>query len=249
MSETNETGDRGLLEKVAVGVMLLLAGFGAWRIQSGPGLIVDATELEAFPESLGIWRSAEIPIEPAVESALGADLNLQRIYETATGDFVWLYIGYYGTEAGGRPAHTPRGCYPGAGWGIEEARVLSLRDGSGLRVNEYRIEREGETRLVLFWYRSHRSRGLLGGMDQNLDRLAGRLLSGRADGALIRVSAPVDERGLDEDTVRAQLMAFAGRVDAALDGKWPKETVAGGTPSTAALSRRNTAFGGNFAHL
>ena len=139
---------------------------------------------------------------------------------------MWLYIGYYGTEAGGRPAHTPRGCYPGAGWGIAATRVLDVPGAPGLRVNEYRVERDGQTRLVHFWYRSHRSRSLLGGLDQNLDRLVGRLTEGRADGALVRVSAPLD-RGMDEVDLRARLLGFAAGVDGQLGAHWPVEQPAG----------------------
>lgn len=217
--------DRSAFEKIFVLAMLLLAGVGAWRIQTGPRLVVDASRLEAFPERIGIWGSAEVPLEPAIEEALGADLNLQRIYRAPTGDFVWLYIGYYGTEAGGRPAHTPRGCYPGAGWAIEESRVIDVRDGTGLRVNEYLIEREGDRRLVHFWYRSHRRSGILGGLDQNFDRLIGRLWTGRGDGALVRVSAPVVEGA--PEAVRSRLLAFASQVDSQLGDYWPEESLDG----------------------
>ena len=213
------------LEHALVWALLILAGLAAWRLQAQPALAPDTGPLEAFPVRLGVWRSDDVPLEPAVESALGADLNLQRIYRIPTGDFVWLYIGYYGTEAGGRPAHTPRGCYPGAGWAIEETQVLDVKDGKGLRINEYLIEQDGQRRLVHFWYRSHRTASLLGGLDQNFDRLLGRLLSGRADGALVRVSAPV-ETGASEQT-RARLLAFASQVNAELGAHWPLETTAG----------------------
>lgn len=213
------------LEQVGVWALLIIAGLAAWRLQALPELSPDTAPLEAFPVRLGVWRSDDVPLEPAVESALGADLNLQRIYRMPTGDFVWLYIGYYGTEAGGRPAHTPRGCYPGAGWAIEETHILDGKDGHGLRINEYLIEQDGQRRLVHFWYRSHRAPSLLGGLDQNLDRLLGRLASGRADGALVRVSAPLD--GGDREIARARLLGFARQVNAELGDHWPREFVAG----------------------
>jgi EpsI family protein len=168
-----------------------------------------------------------------VEDELRADINLQRLYVHPTGNAVWLYVGYYGTARGGRPEHTPRGCYTGAGWGIESSRRLEVDPNGVLRVNEYVVERDGERQLVHFWYRSHRKTGLLGGMDQNLDRLVGRLLEGRADGALIRLSTPLAAG--DEVAARGRLLAFAATLDPLLAARWPDETPAlAEAPRTAA---------------
>ena len=49
----------------------------------------------------------------------------------AEADPIWVYIGYYGTERGGRPEHVPRGCFTGAGWDIASARVIGAEDGYG----------------------------------------------------------------------------------------------------------------------
>ena len=63
--------------------------------------------------------------------------------------------------------------------------------------------------------------GILGGFDQNVDRLLGRLLDGRADGALVRVSTPITH----DDTVaaRRRLLAFASLIDPILGDYWPSE--------------------------
>jgi len=141
-------------------------------------------------------------------------------------------VGYYGTQRGGRPEHTPRGCYTGAGWSIAQGRTLDVDPRTGLRVNEFLVEREGERRLVHFWFRSHRRTGMLGGLDQNLDRLWGRLLDGRADGALVRLSAPVV--GDDLVSTRGRLLAFATRLDPLLAERWPTESPSGELRSLAA---------------
>ena len=203
-----------------LGAALLAVGALAWALQLRPALAVDARELRGFPLALGGWSGAEIPLEAAVERELDAEVNLQRRYRRRGGEIAWLYVGYYGTERGGRPEHTPRGCYTGAGWHIEAQRALAPA-GSSPAVNEFRVSRDGESMLVHFWYRSHRRSGMLGGLDQNLDRLLGRLLDGRADGALVRVSAPL--RGDDEIAVRSQLTAFALEVERELGARWPHE--------------------------
>jgi EpsI family protein len=200
---------------------LVAVGAAAWWLQTRPSLEVDASALAALPRELGRWRSVDLPMEAAVESVLEADFNLQRAYYHLRGDPVWLYVGYYGTARGGRPEHSPRGCYTGAGWNIESSRKLQVAPGSKLRVNEYRVARGGERRLVHFWFRSHRRTGLLGGLDQNLDRLVGRLSQGRADGALVRVSTPL--QGDELAPARSRLLSFAAELDPLLAKHWPSE--------------------------
>ena len=60
---------------------------------------------------------------------------------------------------------------------------------------------------------------MLGGLDQNLDRLLGRLLEGRADGAFVRISTPLD----DEVLARGRLLSFAARLDPLFAERWPVE--------------------------
>lgn len=222
------------LERLGTALLCaLLVGVGAlaWWIQLQPPLRVDASQLGTLPKQIGAWASRDVPLETAVEAELRADMNLQRLYVHPTGAAVWVYIGYYGTARGGRPEHTPRGCYTGAGWGIESTRRLDVDPQSALRVNEYVVEREGERQLVHFWFRSHRRTGLVGGLDQNLDRLLGRLLDGRADGALIRLSTAIEPG--EEVAARGRLLAFAAALDPLLAARWPSEST-GEAPSSNA---------------
>ena len=202
---------------------LLAVGAYAWSLQLRPAFDIDASALATLPMRIEVYYGEEIPLEATVESVLRADFNLQRAYYGA-GSLVWLYVGYYGTARGGRPEHTPRGCYTGAGWGIESARTLRVAPNEKLRVNEYVVERDGERRLVHFWYRSARRTGMLGGWDQNVDRFVGRLTDGRADGALIRISTPLD--GADEVSARGRLLGFASMVDPLIAERWPTESEA-----------------------
>ena len=204
-------------------VLLAVGGF-AWSLQVQPSLEIDASALETLPTKIDVYEGRAIPLEETVESVLRADFNLQRAYSGA-GSLVWLYVGYYGTTRGGRPEHTPRGCYTGAGWGIESARTLRVDPGGDLQVNEYLVEQNGERRLVHFWYRSAQRTGMLGGWDQNIDHFVGRLIRGRADGALVRISTPLS--GDDEIGARGRLLGFASALDPMLAERWPTEAEAG----------------------
>jgi EpsI family protein len=211
---------------ILLALALLGAGALAWSLQLRPSLEVDVRPLAELPTRVGGWRAVEdVPMEPAIESELAADLNLHRVYIGPAREPIWLYVGYYGTERGGRPQHTPRGCYPSQGWAIASDRVLAVTPGADLRVNEYLIERSGERQLVHFWYRSYTRTGMLGGLDQNLDRIVGRLAHGRADGALIRLSTPIGAAG--EVEARGRLIAFASELDPMFGAHWPTESPRG----------------------
>jgi len=204
-------------------LVLLFAGVGAlsWRLELRPSLQVDATPLASLPRRLGEWEAVDVPLEPDVESILRADANLQRIYVDPKGTRISLYVGYYGTDRGGRPEHTPAVCYRSQGFEVDDRGVLEVS--ASLRVHEYRVEQGTTRHLVHFWFRSYRRSGLVGELDQTFDRLVGRLVSGRADGSLIRISVPL-HGGEDEAVVRERLLAFAAAVDAQLSAHWPTES-------------------------
>ncbi len=209
-----------------LGAAVLVVGVLAWWLQTRPALVVDPSPLATLPRDVGSWRSVDLPLDSAVESILRADFNLQRAYlpdpvAEPGGTPVWLYVGYYGTERGGRPEHTPRGCYTGAGWDIESARVVDAGNGSERRINEYLVEQADQRQLVHFWYRSSRRSGMVGGVDQRLDQILGRLSDGRADGALIRLSTVLDPGG--ESEARARLLALGNQLDHQLAQYWPIE--------------------------
>jgi EpsI family protein len=202
--------------------LTLLVGAAVWWLELRPALRVDASRLGALPLEIGAWRGEGIPLEATVERILRADFNLQRAYlRPGQPEPVWLYVGYYGTERGGRPEHTPHQCYPSAGWQIESERVLEQ---GPLRGNEWVVAQDGERQLVLFWYQSARRAGMRDNLELSADHLAGRLREGRADGALVRLSTPLHP---DEAAARERLVEFARALDPLLAERWPNEFPAG----------------------
>jgi len=88
------------------------------------------------------------------------------------------------------------------------------------------VAHDGRRELVLYWYRSHRRGGLLDELDLSLDKLASRLSSGRADGALIRTS--IELQGEDDAASRSRLLAFSAALDQAVAAHWPREEAPAG---------------------
>lgn len=226
---------RGRIGEFALVGLFLLVGALAWYLRLGPALRVDPAPLAALPHQLGPWQGADLSLDSGVEAILRADFNLQRAYVHPLGDTVWLYVGYYGTDRGGTPEHTPAVCYRSQGWEIEERRTLDVAPERGLRVNEYLVEKDGRRDLVHFWFRSHRRTGILGTPDRTLDHLIGRMFDRRADGSLVRISGIVDDG--DVPAARSRLIAFAVRLDQELDSHWPNEI-----PTDAAAARDGARF-------
>ncbi len=230
------------LERGSIAVLVpLLIAFGAlsWFLQQREPLAVQANTLAGLPLEIAGWRGRDIAMDSGVEQMLAADFNLQRVYVGPFGDFVWLYVGYYGTERGGRPEHTPWVCYPSNGWTIVRHGVVdevARTPDDIVRANELVVEKAGERRLVHFWYQSHRRTGMLGGFDQAVERFVSRIRSGRADGSLVRLSTPIAS-GEDEGIARARLRALARELLEPLQEHWPRETVETAAPGKVAVSR------------
>ena len=113
-------------QSLAVGVALVLVGVLAWLFYLREPPRVDASSLGGLPMELGAWNGQEIPLTDKVSQMLEADVNIQRAYLHDIGGFVWFYFGYYGTERGGEPVHTPPYCYKSQGWTILESNVVPL---------------------------------------------------------------------------------------------------------------------------
>jgi len=212
-----------------IAILVVIGGLGWWLSLRTP-LELDPKRIETFPVELSAWRGVDIPISESVERMLRADSQIQRNYTNEKGELVWLYIGYYGTERGGRPEHTPWVCYPSAGWEIESAKALRLDASDGLgdaKMNELVVGQAGHKRLVHFWYATHRSTGVASESALTLDHLVGRFsLSGRADGALVRLSTPIGESGIEE--ARQRLDDFAEDLVPVLRSVWPAVSKASG---------------------
>jgi EpsI family protein len=209
----------------AIMAILVVAGCAVWWLHFRVPIELDPSSIDRISLSLNRWRGEEIPLSDGVEKMLRADSQIQRRYENPDSDLVWLYVGYYGTVRGGRPEHTPWVCYPSAGWVILSAIEMPPGSASseklGGRLNELVVELSGSRRLVHFWYQTHRTRNIATETGLTIDHVLGRLSpGGRADGALVRLSTPLDQTGIEP--ARRRLRDFAVALAPNLDENWPR---------------------------
>jgi EpsI family protein len=180
--------------------LVLTLGPAALASRRGEVRVTDQ-RLDSLPRQLGPWSGEDHRFDDKVYKALNADANLLRMY-TGGGADLWLYIGYYGTEKGGRTGHLPRHCYPGSGWEIERMgrETVAGPGGDPRHVNTILVRRGEERRLALYWIHAGGDRVLDSGWRMNVTRLFRRIAENRDDGAFVRISGPVGAGGVAEAT-------------------------------------------------
>lgn len=198
--------------------LLLLVGAVSWGLTLRSVDEADPSRFASLPETLNGWRSIDLEIDESVSDMLAADHNVQRAYLHPHRYVVYVYVGYYGTRRGGTPEHTPDVCYPAQGWTIVEATDRSIGGAEGFDVREFLVEKDGERRLVHYWYRTSLRTGMTSIPRLRLAHFWGRLTRNRGDGALVRLSTPV-EHG-DIEGARARLQGLDLALEDALEDVW-----------------------------
>jgi len=206
---------------VAIGLMLL-TGIASWWLLLRPAVEHDAAVFEALPTELNGWRSVDLAIDQAVSDMLAADHNVQRAYLHPLGYQIFVYVGYYGTERGGTPEHTPDICYPAQGWQIVESMIQRAGGQDGFDLREFVVEQAGERRLVHYWYRTGSQSGLTSVVGLRLRHVVDRMTENRGDGALVRLSTSLGSS--DIVSARTRLFSMDRVIEKALAGLWPNDS-------------------------
>ncbi len=177
------------------------------------------TALSRLPMQLGDWQAVNVPLDESIVKAAGVDDYVSRSYLQNDGAPVLLYVGYYRSQRTGDTIHSPKNCLPGAGWQPVESNSLALRnrDGHGVQVNRYVIQKKMDRQLVLYWYQSH-GRVIASEYSAKIYLVADAIRWNRTDGALVRVTTPVIQSP-EESQRRA--VAFAQELLPALDRLLP----------------------------
>lgn len=207
------------------GIVLVAALVLILSLEVGSNVIVVEKRLDQFPRTIGKYKSFDISMESNVIKVLNTDAYIFRNYVSPEGEVVNLYIGYYGTQKGGRSDHTPQGCYPGAGWAIVREEKVELAMGSGhtshrVVLNRLDVSNAGMNEIVYHWYQTNRDKIIASGIQLNLNRFMSRLMYNRNDGAFIRVS--IDVYG-DPGQSKERVEHFIRAIYPLIIEYWPRE--------------------------
>ena len=139
---------------VAGSIALVSLGPAAPRVLREP--------LDSLPKTLGSWQGQNWSFSDKVNTRLQADDAVLRFYSDREGNGIWVYVAYWGKQTAGRAPHSPRLCYPGAGWVpvMQDTPTIALNEGShrSITVNRMLFQKGNvNTReLVLYWYQTGR---------------------------------------------------------------------------------------------
>jgi EpsI family protein len=161
------------------------------------GIAVDQTTvllhpLRTLPLRLEGWEGETDYFDPGIVVQLGAADYILRRYRDPSGNSLWIYAGYWGSQqiADSR-VHSPAVCLPGAGWVILNANIMPIRlSGRTVTVNRNVIQKEDQTQLVLYWYQIH-GRIVARELQASAFLAWTALTQRRSDEALVRVNAPL----------------------------------------------------------
>lgn len=159
------------------------------------------------PYDFGSWRGKDIEFNP-LYGGDPADTSLLRVYEDPLGGQVIVYVGFHRDLPSGLDEHTPRLCYPSQGWTILSSGTQSLGPPGRpwFEAREMVVGEGGQRRVVTWWYQTgHRI------FDKRIRHVYELMLkamwTGRTDGVLARLEAPIGPGG--ESAARQRIARFA----------------------------------------
>lgn len=182
--------------RLLVAACCMAAVGGYLRIGASTDAVLPAAQLTSLPVQIGEWRSVQdLRLDPPSEKTLQADSYVLRTY-TRGASPVTLFVAYYGSQRSGHTIHSPLNCLPGTGWEWTDRRRETLRAAPGreLEVNRNLATRNRQQILVYYWYQS-RGRVVASDYRNKLLLMRDALTMRRSDGALVRVTVPVDRNG------------------------------------------------------
>ena len=216
------------MKKINFGVSLVLI-FATFiivqKMPTGTDVVVSKKNLDKLPYTIGGMQGVDIPLKMEILKELDTDVYIFRNYVSKDGKVINVYIGYYGTQKGGRSNHNPEGCYPGGGWSIlQEGKSNIAIEHSGVRneivLNTLLVKQSDEKQLVYHWYQSEGNKVVVNGIQQNIHRFKSRLLYNRDDGAFIRVSKSISD---NYPETKKDIENFIQHLVPLLVEYWPQE--------------------------
>jgi len=195
-------------------ILVLLGGTALLLHARGDTDLIPASEpLSQVPDTIGGWSGHDVQIDQETLDVLGAGDFLSRVYIHGGHEPpISLFIGYFPTQRTGVTIHSPKNCLPGSGWAFESSQYVNLNDADGKahRAGEYIIA-DGENRqFVIYWYQAH-GRSIANEYLAKIYLVTDAIRLNRTDGALIRVTTPIDANE-GKSAAKARAEAFTAQL-------------------------------------
>ena len=144
--------------------------------------------LTAFPLNIGNWSGKRSSIPQSTLNELDSSDYALIDYANILGEQVNFYSIYYANQTKGKSIHSPETCLRGGGWRfVKSDQVQIFKD---FYVNRSILSNNDRQILSYFWF-TCRGRNLTNALELKFYNFWDRLISGRSDGALIRIITPI----------------------------------------------------------
>jgi EpsI family protein len=200
--------------------LLIAATFAGGRaLREGAREPSEAVHLELVPQQIDSWEGADVDVRPEVMQLLNPDGFLLRVYRREGELPMQVYVDYHRVQRLGSTIHSPRICYPGAGWQTVGAEVGTIavageaRPGCWLRLQSGQREMQ-----VLYWYESRWGRSARE-TDLKKSIVRSALTRRPADAALLRFATPLVDG--DEAGARERILGFVNAAEPSLRRELP----------------------------
>lgn len=173
-------------------------------------------DLGLVPSDAAGYTGRDETLEAESLILLGADATLFRTYTREEFPPIWLFLGYFGSQQEYSQIHSPKNCYPGAGWNILHEGTVSIDASSGaLRAKKLLISDGIGTRIVVYWF-STPSGALTNEFALKWYQTKRSLFGKPQESTFVRFSTPVPE-GMDESDVEENLLHFIESMAASVE--------------------------------
>lgn len=170
--------------------------------------------LSEFPQMVGDWSGSRETLAPIFQETLRLDDYLLADFHRPGHRTLKFYVAWYDSQRAGRSAHSPRSCLPAGGWHIETFSRKELPSvsigGARLRVNRVMIQLGSHRQLVYYWFQQ-RGRVVTNEYQAKWYLFWDSLTRRRTDGALVRLTIPVDQVESASDADQ-ELIDFLSRI-------------------------------------
>ncbi len=171
-----------------------------------------------FPMQMKGWSGTSFALEARYVEVLRFDDYVLADYQQPHAVPVNLYVAYYQSQRKGQSAHSPQTCISGGGWEITSIDAVQLGPSdAGQRnrpANQVLIQKGDQRQLVLYWFKQ-RERIVANEYLVKLYVLWDAMTRQRTDGALIRLTTPIQQNESDE-SAEQRVLQFARDIDPVL---------------------------------
>jgi EpsI family protein len=215
----------GIVARVVAALLTLAMLLGGRTIREDARQPEESVRLDLVPRRLGAWEGTDLEVGADVLALLDPDGFLLREYQQAGELPLQLYVDYHRVQRLGSTIHSPRICYPGAGWQPVGVELGEITVDGGARPACWLRLRSGEREmLVLYWYESRWGRSAKE-LDLKKNIVRSALMRRPADAALLRFATPLLEG--DEGAARERIVRFVRAAEPSVRRELPFDRDAG----------------------